>query len=160
MFQECLEGDPHVLVFVLLAQLVAKITDAVLLESLIHSLLEDTRGTQHLVCVRGRCLLPVQLGLLDDVLADHVDSLVVLHKHVAFVRLMSGSHHDKLLAEFLNFKCLDLLIVFLAARLRDGVTHTSRGTLGVWVYSAGATRMVVLRQLAHVSTCDVCWIVI
>ena len=54
-----------------------------------------------------------------------------------------------------------MLIVALAARLRDGVSHTCRGSLsGVGIRRARPTRMVILRKLAHVGTCDVRWIVI
>ena len=41
MLEESLEGDAHVLIFVLLAQLVAQLLDAVLFKLSVHLLLDD-----------------------------------------------------------------------------------------------------------------------
>ncbi len=119
MLEEGLECDSHVLILVLFAQFVTQLADAVLFELRIHRLLQDAARTEYLVRVRSRSLLPVHLCLLDDMLAHHVDSLVVLHQNVALVCFVCRSHQDQLLAQLIKFKRFDRLSSTLAACLTD-----------------------------------------
>ena len=101
----------------------------------------------------------MRLCLVNDGLAHHVDSLVVLDKHIAFISLVSRPHHDQLLRELLNLEIFDCLGVALATCLTDGIIFMAVALCSVWVGRTRSRLMMVLAQLAHVgTTSQVSWV--
>ena len=94
-FEECLEGDTHVLVLILLSKLVAELPDAVLLEALVELLLLAFGHAEHVVRVDLLGLFPEIGSLGKNVATDIVNSFVVLYHQVALEVFGVGrAEHD------------------------------------------------------------------
>ena len=112
-----------------------------------------------MIRVKSCKLLPVRLCLVNDGLAHHVDSLVVLDKHIALISLMGRPHHDQLLRELLNLEILNCLGVTLATCLTDGIIFMAVALCSIWVGRTRSRLVMVLAQLAHVGTTgQVSWV--
>ena len=147
MFQERLEGNSQVRVVVLLTQFVSELLDTVLFKLAIQLPLPPLRHANHVVRANFPGVLPVVLGALKDLLAHEVDSLRVLHHHVALIGFVRRLQHDHLLWQLLQLELTSLPGRLLAARLTGSVG------LGVLLGLGGGlhlARSALILALAHV----------
>ena len=83
-FEEGFEDHTHVLVFILLAELIAQFLNAVVLEFTVELFLLLLRHSQDRVCVNFFGLLPEVFSSLNDLLSNHINGFVVLHHAGSF----------------------------------------------------------------------------
>ena len=135
----------------LLTQLVAKVSNAVLLELIIELFLLHRGHAEDRVRVQVLCFLrPEQLRLLEDGLAHRVDCLAMLHHAVAFKGFIRLSHENDLCGQFLNFEVINVSQVPLARSLRNGVHFRLLLSVG-HVHCRCAARMGILDEVGRVA---------